>query len=57
MLILSKQELATITGYKHRPQQKKALALMGFPFHVNPCGDIIVFREDVLDEKKKRASG
>lgn len=43
-IVLTADELYSITHYRRVPKQIEALALMGIPFKVRPDGTPLVFR-------------
>ncbi len=46
-MFLSRDEVGTLTGYKHRAKQIAQLRLMGIAFHVNAAGDPIVAKATI----------
>lgn len=52
-MFLTKEEIATLTGYRQRQKQIMALSLMGMRFFVPPDGWPRVLEEDLKDGKKE----
>lgn len=46
-MILSPDEIATLTGKTRRPAQRQVLAALGVPFKARPDGSLVVLRASV----------
>lgn len=53
-MFLTKEETATLTGYKQRAKQIEALCLMGVHFFIRPDGWPVVRIEDLGDTHGKK---
>lgn len=47
-MILTEQELRTLTGKKRRSAQARALDFMAIPYKPRPDGTLVVFRASVM---------
>ena len=54
---LSPTEVANLTGYKHYQKQQEALNQMGVSHKVRPDGTIVVFTNDLTNDKSKVVNG